>query len=119
MTLYVSWASHSSDVVIRGRPFISRWELFFQIFGFCLYLFLFVVRVVQWDPTRPTVVCDVGSNPVIATFALLSTPNRSVSYHGGSDKPYIYLHSASVCVVITFSRLGINRVWLPILLVVS
>ena len=29
-------------------------------------------------------VCDVGSNPVITTyFVLLSTPNRSVSQHGG------------------------------------
>ena len=27
-------------------------------------------------------VCDVGSNPVIATFVLLSTPNRSISQHG-------------------------------------
>ena len=33
----------------------------------------------------------------------------------GVDNAYVF----SMCVVITFSRLGINRVWLPILLVLS
>ena len=33
--------------------------------------------------TRPSVVCDVGSYPVTATFVLISTPKRSVSQDGG------------------------------------
>ena len=34
-------------------------------------------------------VCDVSSNPAIATYyVIISTPNRSVSKHGGLDKPY-------------------------------
>ena len=43
----------------------------------------------------------------------------SWNYWNNTPKRTVYAEGVCVCVVITFSRLDVNRVWLPILLVVS
>ena len=49
-------------------------------------------------------VCDVGSNPVIATFVLLSTPNRSApnteveTSHASTPNTEVETSHASTCI---------------------
>ena len=60
--------------------------------------------MIQWvADTTHTVVCDVGSNPVIATFVLLSTPNRSVSQHE--------VETSHVYTCIQLERSSFNPFW--------
>lgn len=52
------------------------------------------LRVVQWVANMTYVVCGVCSNPVIATFMLLSRQSKCLQ-QGRWDKPRIYLRSVS------------------------
>ena len=57
--------------------------------------------------------CVTWVHPAIATFfVLLSTPNRSVSQHGGWDKPCVYLHSVSrPCCIVQARELVLLYKW--------
>ena len=78
-----------------------------------------VVRTATTTPNKPR-----QRGHAIVTLSLATTYFYFIYLLDAIVTSFVALYrpprnAVCVCVVITFSRLGINRVWLPILLVVS